>query len=117
MEFDAASGQPTYRMISGIPGRSRAIDVAQMIGLPASVIDAARARLGDRYGETDTLLAEMQRRMSEIVRQQDELADARRDMESERAKASEQLAQLEKEKARVGTSYREELERLRDDVT
>src|SRR5207302_1856780 len=42
MEFDAATGQPTYRMISGIPGRSRAIDVAKMIGLPSPVIERAR---------------------------------------------------------------------------
>src|SRR5206468_4133072 len=50
MEFDAATAQPTYRMIAGIPGRSRAIDVAQMIGLPHSIIDRAREHLGDRYG-------------------------------------------------------------------
>src|ERR1051326_4825253 len=65
MEFDSATGKPTYRLIAGIPGRSRAIDVAQMIGLPSSIISAARARLGDMYGETDTLLAQLQQRMSE----------------------------------------------------
>jgi DNA mismatch repair protein MutS2 len=50
MEFDSATGKSTYRLITGIPGRSRAIDVAQMIGLPSSIITAARERLGDRYG-------------------------------------------------------------------
>ena len=117
MEFDSATGQPSYRMITGLPGRSRAIDVAQMIGLPASIIASARERLGDRYGETDTLLAQLQRRMSEIVVQQDELAKLRTDLESERRVIAEKTAQLEKERARLGTSYREELERLRDDVT
>src|SRR6185436_6282859 len=117
MEFDSATGQPTYRMIAGIPGRSRAIDVAKMIGLPSSIIDRARERLGDRYGETDTLLAELQKRMSAVLAQQDEVARLRGELESERRSMTEQAAQLERERARLGTSYRDELERLRDDVT
>ncbi|HEX3108317.1 MAG TPA: Smr/MutS family protein [Thermoanaerobaculia bacterium] len=117
MEFDSATGKPTYRLIAGIPGRSRAIDVAQMIGLPSSIIAAARARLGDIYGETDTLLAQLQKRMSEVLRQQDEAAHTVRELESERSKLAETRAQLEKEKSRLGVTYREELERLRDDVT
>ncbi len=116
MEFDSATGQPTYRLISGIPGRSRAIEIAKIIGLPASVIDSARARLGERYGETDHLLATLQKKMSEIVAQQDEVARLRVDLESDRKAMQEKSAALEKERLRLGTTYREELERLRDDV-
>jgi DNA mismatch repair protein MutS2 len=117
MEFDVATGHPTYRMITGIPGRSRAIDIAQMIGLPDSVIAAARERLGDRYGATDTLLAALQKRMSEVLAQQDEVSSLRSSMEEERRTLAAKAAQLEQERARLGTSYRDELERLRDDVT
>jgi DNA mismatch repair protein MutS2 len=117
MEFDSATGQPTYRMIAGIPGRSRAIDVAKIIGLPDSVIASARERLGDRYGETDHLLAELQKRMSEVLAQRDEAAALRRELETERTIVAERAKKLEDEQKRVGTSYREELERLRDDVT
>jgi len=117
MEFDGATLLPTYRMISGIPGRSRAIEVAQMIGLPAPIIASARERLGERYGETDHLLATLQKRMSEIVAQQDELESLRTSLDSERKVMQEKAAALEKERLRLGTTYREELERLRDDVT
>ncbi|HEY0140626.1 MAG TPA: endonuclease MutS2 [Thermoanaerobaculia bacterium] len=117
MEFDSATALPTYRMITGIPGRSRAIEVAKMIGLPQSIIDSARTRLGERYEETDHLLATLQKKMSEIVTQQDELLGMRKEMESERRSMAEKTAQLEKERARLGTTYREELERLRDDVS
>ena len=116
MEFDSATGHPTYRMIAGIPGRSRAIEVAHMIGLPPQIIASARERLGERYGETDNLLATLQKKMSEIVAQQDEVLALRNAIESERKTMQEKSAALEKERARLGTSYREELERLRDDV-
>ena len=117
MEFDAATGQPTYRMITGIPGRSRAIEVATIIGLPDSIIASARERLGERYGETDHLLATLQKKMAEIVAQQDELATMQKSIESERKTMQEKSAALEKERLRLGATYREELERLRDDVS
>jgi DNA mismatch repair protein MutS2 len=116
MEFDSATALPTYRMITGIPGRSRAIEVAKMIGLPPQIVASARERLGERYGETDHLLATLQKKMAEIVAQQDEILVARRDLESERKTMQEKSAALEKERVRLGASYREELERLRDDV-
>jgi DNA mismatch repair protein MutS2 len=117
MEFDAATALPTYRMISGIPGRSRAIEVAKMIGLPASIIESARTRLGEKYGETDHLLATLQKKMAELVAQQDELTRLRSNLETSNRKAEEKYAQLEKERARLGTTYREEIDRLKDDVS
>jgi DNA mismatch repair protein MutS2 len=120
MEFDAATAQPTYRMIAGIPGRSRAIDVAQMIGLPSSIIDRARQHLGDRlgknYAETDTLIAELQKKMSEVLSARDEAAGLRGALEAERDRLAAERAKLEKERGRLGSSFREELDRLRDDV-
>jgi DNA mismatch repair protein MutS2 len=117
MEFDSGTGHPTYRLMVGIPGRSRAIETAQIIGLPPSIIAAARTRLGERYGETDHLLATLQKRMSEIVAQQEELRALEASVESERRELRTRLESLEKERARLGTTYRDELERLRDDVT
>ncbi|HUP48836.1 MAG TPA: Smr/MutS family protein [Thermoanaerobaculia bacterium] len=117
MEFDSATGQSTYRMITGIPGRSRAIEVAESIGLPSSIIAAARERLGDRYGETDRMLAALQRRMSEVLAQQDEAARMREELEAARRAAAEAAEKLEGERKRVGTSFRDELERVKDDVS
>jgi DNA mismatch repair protein MutS2 len=117
MEFDSATGQSTYRMIVGIPGRSRAIDVAENIGLPSSLIAAARERLGDRYGETDRMLAELQKRMSEVLEQRDAVARLRAELERERRAATEAAEKLEAERKKVGTSFRDELERVKDDVS
>jgi DNA mismatch repair protein MutS2 len=116
MEFDAATAAPTYRMIAGIPGRSRAIDVAQIIGLPSSVIDRARQHLGDRYGETDTLIAELQKKMSEVLSAREEAAGLKASLENELGRLALERGRLEKERAKLGGSFREELDRLRDDV-
>jgi DNA mismatch repair protein MutS2 len=116
MEFDSATGRSTYRMINGLPGRSRAIEVAELMGLPSSIIAAARERLGDRYGETDTLLAQLQGRMSDVLAQQDAAARFKDELDHERRLIADKTAQIEKERAKLGSSYRDELERLRDEV-
>ena len=46
MEFDERSEKPTYRIISGLPGESHAIETAKRMGLPKAVISAARDNIG-----------------------------------------------------------------------
>jgi len=117
MEFDSATGQPSYRLITGIPGRSRAIEVAQMIGLPSPIIDRARDRLGQRYAEVDQLVGQLQKKMSDVLAQQDALDKVRKETEAEREALTASREKFDRERARAGSAYREELERLRDDVS
>jgi len=45
--FDPQNFAPTYRLLYGAPGRSLAIEMAQRLGMPASVVAAARGYLSD----------------------------------------------------------------------
>jgi DNA mismatch repair protein MutS2 len=45
--FDPQTYAPTYRLIYGAPGRSLAIEIAQRLGLPLSVVASARSFLSD----------------------------------------------------------------------
>jgi DNA mismatch repair protein MutS2 len=45
--FDPQTYAPTYRLVYGAPGRSLAIEMAQRLGLPLSVVSAARGFLSD----------------------------------------------------------------------
>jgi DNA mismatch repair protein MutS2 len=63
--FDPRTFAPTYRLNYGSPGSSLAFEIANRLGLPASIIDRARAH----RSEKETLLA-------------DHLARVERDMQS-----------------------------------
>ena len=54
--------------------------------------------------------------MSEVLAARDEASTLRTQLESERDGLAAERAKLEKERSRVGSSFREELDRLRDDV-
>ena len=45
--FDPQTFAPTYRLVYGAPGRSLAIEMAQRLGMPLSVVAAARGFLSD----------------------------------------------------------------------
>jgi DNA mismatch repair protein MutS2 len=45
--FDPQNFAPTYKLLYGAPGRSLAIEMAQRLGMPPSVISAARGYLSD----------------------------------------------------------------------
>ena len=47
MEFDEVALAPTYRLLWGVPGRSRALQIAERFGLDPEVVEDARAALGE----------------------------------------------------------------------
>ena len=47
VEFDEALLAPTYRLLWGVPGRSRALQIAERFGLEPDVVDDARSMLGE----------------------------------------------------------------------
>ena len=69
MDFDAASLQPTYRVLMGVPGESRALDVASQNGLRHEVIEGARKYLAEERADVSELikgLTEKHRRIEDL---------------------------------------------------
>ena len=72
MEFDEVNLRPTYRLLVGVPGTSSGIEIARRLGLPARVVDHAKASLSPESREARDLIAYLHRsrdEMEEITRQ------------------------------------------------
>ncbi len=109
MEFDEKAGRPTFRVRPGAFGRSRALAVAERAGLPARVLAAAKARLGDKWMAAD---AALQRLESETRRAREE-ADAAK---TAALKAQARLAELEKERAALALERAKVKEKAKEQI-
>jgi DNA mismatch repair protein MutS2 len=68
MEFDELTLQPTYRLLSGLPGKSSALDIAQRLGLDSSIVDKARTFLHPADAEAAALIAGLHQQKTEFER-------------------------------------------------
>jgi DNA mismatch repair protein MutS2 len=66
MEFNGVTLSPTYRIIMGIPGESRAIDIAARNGLPDFLIQSARGYLDEKRSDVSALIAGLKEKHREL---------------------------------------------------
>jgi DNA mismatch repair protein MutS2 len=99
VEFDEEKLQPTYRLLTGVPGVSSGIEIARRLGLPSRVIDHARAGLSPETREARELIAYLHRSRDEINQLQHRAKDELRRLEAERRAL--QTEWVERQRARI----------------
>jgi DNA mismatch repair protein MutS2 len=82
VDFDSETLSPTYRIIMGLPGESRALDIAARNGLPGELVAAARGYLDEERSDMSALIRELERRRRD-------LDDAAREAEAEERRLRE----------------------------
>lgn len=102
VEFDAGDLSPTYRIRMGAAGPSNAMSVAQMMGLPESVLARAEALLMKGPVQVDRLMAN--------------LSDQEREMEEKEAGLSARRVLLEERERELERQLGEEARRRGDDA-
>ena len=109
-EFNTDTLQPTYRLLMGIPGESNAIAIASRLGLPSSVIDAARLELGVKERDLSSMLTELKNALQAAEDNVRETENEKAEMTSFRNKTERELRETLET---VQTDTRHELDLLR----
>src|SRR4030095_2957868 len=91
--FDAQTFAPTYRLNYGAPGSSLAFEIANRLGLPASILERARAQRGERETQLADHLARIERDIQTIEHER-RIASREREMLAE-ATAKQRARELE----------------------
>ncbi len=100
-EFDLETLRPTFHLTVGLPGRSNALAIAQRLGLPASIVAAARSEINPEDLRAEDLLDEIHRQR-DLARQARSSADkAHQEAESLRLELSRRLEKIEDERRTV----------------
>jgi DNA mismatch repair protein MutS2 len=96
MEYDAETYTPLYRLISGEPGHSHAVEIARRYGMPERVIAFAREMLGSAGEEFTSLLAELHRKRAEMGEAQRKLEQEREILRTKRDEVELRAAGIER---------------------
>jgi DNA mismatch repair protein MutS2 len=70
--FDEETLKPTYRVVFGAPGRSRALETAERLGMPESVLKLARSYLSEEHKVVESVLAQLQGQLGTVDRARNE---------------------------------------------
>ena len=113
--FNPENFAPTYRLVYGSPGRSLAIEIAARLGMPRSVIAAARAnlterekQLADHLARVDQELRALEQERKAVAREHASVAETEKSLRTREQKIHDREESLRRRlNAKVDDQVRE----------
>ena len=113
VEYDETTQRPTYVLVVGRPGRSRALEIAHRMGVSEVVLDRARELLGGDHLELDRWLRRFEALERQLEAERSEVALLRAETDGVRQEAARELERLESERRKLPQELAAEREELR----
>jgi DNA mismatch repair protein MutS2 len=96
MAFDGRSLRPLYRLDVGVPGSSHALDIAGRVGMPAAIVERARAALGKRDARFEEAIEQVRSARRDAERDRRTAEQLARETEATRNASRDRLAELDR---------------------
>ncbi|HYM15308.1 MAG TPA: endonuclease MutS2 [Dehalococcoidia bacterium] len=110
VEFNLETLSPTYHLSIGLPGRSNALEIATRLGMPRDLIDSARASIRPEQAHVEELLSDIRRERESAASARRAEEVARREAEEIREKLADRLDAADDERARLLDRARGEID-------
>ncbi|MDR2697490.1 MAG: Smr/MutS family protein [Holophagales bacterium] len=112
VQFDEDRLVPTYRLLLGQPGQSRAITIAAKLGMPKSVLEQAQRTLGRREQDWREFLRQLEAERGRLLEEFDELAKAQATLEKDKRILADREAQLKHQQEKFKEESQTKLARI-----
>lgn len=111
-EFDRESLQPTFRLLTGIPGSSYAVEIARRLGLPSDIADTAMQLLGKGERSLSGLIESLEKELATLKKDKVSLEERLKSAAQLEEFYRRRLNQLEQEIEKSKMEHLEELQKL-----
>lgn len=111
-EFDVATLRPTYRLLIGIPGKSNAFAISSKLGLPDSIIEAAKEQITQEKESFEDLLSDLEHSRVTIEKEQEEIAAYKTQIEALKTQLEQKQEKLAESRDKILRQANEEARTL-----
>jgi DNA mismatch repair protein MutS2 len=108
LEFNVQTLRPTFKLTIGLPGRSNALAIAQRLGLPQEIIEAARSEINPNDLRADKLIGDIHRQRKIAYKESEKAERARSEARRLERQLEERLEKIEEERQKVLAQARAE---------
>lgn len=115
-EFDVGTLRPTYRLLTGIPGKSNAFAIASRLGLQPAILEKAKEQLSSENTRFEDVLAQLEKERRLLEKYKAEAERLRSMAQSERDKAENLRDKSEDEADRIVENARLKADRILKDA-
>lgn len=112
VEFDVNSLRPTYRLLTGIPGKSNAFEISKRLGLGEEIIQSAKEIIADDNLEFESVLDQIERDRVATERNKADTEALRAEIESLKSKLKNQHESFEKQREKLVQEARYEAKQI-----
>ena len=115
-EFDVESLQPTYRLLTGIPGKSNAFAISSKLGLPDGIIEHAREQISANDSSFEDVIARLEKDRVTMEENRRQIERYKHDIEVLKNTYEQRRDKLGEAKERIMNEAREEARRILKDA-
>ncbi len=101
VEFDLERLRPTFRLLSGIPGESHALEIAEIMGMGRRIMKQAKEYQEKGLSDINTIMKEITAKQQEILLREEELEAREKEYENKKEKLLRKEDEVREEREKL----------------
>lgn len=112
VEFNVETLRPTYKLLTGIPGKSNAFEISRRLGLKDNIIDVAKEMISKDAAAFEDVIQNLQNKTVQVEKELDEAQVAKREAVEIRKDLSEKKYKLDTQRDKLIKQAQEDAKKI-----